>query len=233
MSAKVLAIAHRAANEPALLRAAVAAGADVVEADIWPYRGRLEVRHLKTMGLVPLLWDKWKLASGRAPRLLMAEMVDSLPAGVGLMLDLKGHDEEAARMIAYASRQIAGEGRLYVCARDWALLRPFIGGGATIVHSAGKTFEVARLQPLLESGDCTAISINQKFQTRALVQQFRQRAEIVMTWPVNDLPRMRELVSWGVNGITTDSLPIIRAMHAGEGEFAQVSKANDGRERGQ
>ncbi len=231
MSERVLSIAHRAANEPELLREAFAAGADVVEADIWPYRGQLEVRHLKTMGPVPLLWDKWKLASARAPRRLMAELLEGLPQVVGLMLDLKGHDRGAAGVVAAASRNLGGGGRLYVCARDWEMLEPFRESAATIVHSAGRNSEVARLLQLLESGDSTAISIHQKFLTRALVERIRTHAEILMTWPVNDVGRMRELVGWGVNGITTDSLAVVRAMRSHEGEHI-APPANDDGERG-
>lgn len=43
-----LAIAHRAGNDLRALGAAARAGVDLIEADIWPWRGRLEVRHLKT-----------------------------------------------------------------------------------------------------------------------------------------------------------------------------------------
>ena len=47
----LLHVAHRAGNTPDLLTAALADGADLVEADVHLYRGRLEIRHTKTMGL--------------------------------------------------------------------------------------------------------------------------------------------------------------------------------------
>ena len=57
-----LLIAHRAGNDPAHLRAAEDAGADVIEADLHLWRGRLELRHLKTAGPLPVYWDRWALA---------------------------------------------------------------------------------------------------------------------------------------------------------------------------
>ena len=45
-----LAIAHRSGNHLERLQPAVAAGADLIEADVWLHRGKLEVRHLKTLG---------------------------------------------------------------------------------------------------------------------------------------------------------------------------------------
>jgi glycerophosphoryl diester phosphodiesterase len=195
-----------------MLHKAVAAGADLVEADIWPHRGRLEVRHLKTLGPVPVLWDRWKLARGWTPRLLIAKLLDSLPPDIGLMLDLKGHNRLAAAEIADLSSYLAIEHRLYVCARDWEMLEPFRHTAAEVVHSAGKAWELERLQPLIESGECRAVSIHQRLLGREAVQQLLTRVHTLMTWPVNDIDRMQELLSWGVNGITTDSLEVVRAI---------------------
>lgn len=217
MTNRVLAIAHRAGNEVHLLHEALEVGADMAEADIWPYRGRLEVRHLKTAGPVPVLWDRWKLASAWAPRLLIADLLSNVPPGIGLMLDLKGHNLAGAREIAGLAGYLAYEHRLYVCARDWAMLEPFRDSDAYVVHSAGTAREVTRLLPLLESGAVRHVSLHQKLLTPVFVARLRQHAHTLMTWPVNDIARMQELVSWGVNGITTDSLEVVRAIRAGHG----------------
>ena len=63
-----LAIAHRAGNSLDGLHQANLLDVDVVECDVHAHRGRLEVRHLKTAGPLPFLWDRWELASARAPR---------------------------------------------------------------------------------------------------------------------------------------------------------------------
>ena len=65
----VLAIAHRAGNSLAGMHAANELGVDVIECDVHTYRGRLEVRHLRTAGPLPFLWDKGELVSASAPRL--------------------------------------------------------------------------------------------------------------------------------------------------------------------
>ena len=53
-------IAHRAGNSLERL-AGAGAVADVVEADVHLFRGRLEVRHAKTLGPFPRLWERWYL----------------------------------------------------------------------------------------------------------------------------------------------------------------------------
>src|SRR4029079_6083948 len=70
-----LAIAHRAGNSLAGLHAANRLGVDVIECDVHHHRGRLEVRHLKTAGPLPFLWDRWELVSAAATRLGPAEML--------------------------------------------------------------------------------------------------------------------------------------------------------------
>ena len=54
----LLAVAHRSGNTVAGLREALDAGVDLVEADVHAYRGRLEVRHHRSMGGLPFLWDR-------------------------------------------------------------------------------------------------------------------------------------------------------------------------------
>ncbi len=49
-----LLIAHRAGNDLNELAKAFAIGVDYAEADVWLYKNRLEVRHDKTTGLIPL-----------------------------------------------------------------------------------------------------------------------------------------------------------------------------------
>ena len=51
-------VAHRAGNDLELLRCAARARSRVIEADVHLYAGRLEVRHLKTLGPFPVLWDR-------------------------------------------------------------------------------------------------------------------------------------------------------------------------------
>ena len=132
-----------------------------------------------------------------------------------LMLDLKGHDVAGAKQVAEVSGELADEGRLYVCARDWAMLEPFVGTKAILVHSAGTPREMAVLESKVQSGEATAVSVHQKLLTPDVVQRLRESARLLMAWPVNDVAKMRELVSWGVNGITTDSLAVVRAMKGG------------------
>ncbi len=114
----------------------------VVEADLHLYAGRIEVRHLKTLGPVPVLWDRWTLAAPWAPRLRLDRVLAAMRPGTELMLDLKGRDPRLPALVAAALGEHATGARVMVCARHWPLLdllprvpvvRPVhsVGGGAS------------------------------------------------------------------------------------------------------
>lgn len=209
-----LAIAHRAANEAALLRKAEEAGVDVVEADIWPYRGRLEVRHLKTMGPVPLLWDRWKLTPGWTKRLVLDDLLES-GAGPHLMLDLKGQNREASQRILATVRGAMPGQAFTVCSRSWSLLEAFAEvPGVNVVHSVGSTAQLAAIWKRLRAFPGSGISIHQRLLTPELVAKLRERVPVVMTWPVNDETRMWQLIEWGANGIISDRLDVLEKLLA-------------------
>jgi hypothetical protein len=219
-----LAIAHRAGNHPWLLEAATLAGVDVVEADVWPHRGRLEVRHLKTMGPIPLLWDRWKLEPAWRERLLLSRLLEAVN-GPMLMLDLKGWSTGASVRIKDEARDWLGGGRtLTVCARNWKLLEPFMGvPGVNVVHSMGDESELLAAWKVLEERRGAGVSIHQRLLTEEVVTRLRGLVPVVMTWPINDEEMMRRLTGWGVNGIISDRMEVLEAMVAarvGEGGFA-------------
>ncbi len=65
-------VAHGAGNRLDALRAAEAAGVAFAEADVHLFRGRLKIRHLKTLGRVPVLGIRRLTVSARCWPLLEA-----------------------------------------------------------------------------------------------------------------------------------------------------------------
>jgi glycerophosphoryl diester phosphodiesterase len=201
---RVLAIAHRAGNSLTGLRQAIELGADIIEADVNSYRGRLEVRHLKTMGPLPWLWDKWELRSARAPRLGLTELLEAADEGVTFMLDLKGTDravgEEVVRRL-----QLSAPGRpVLVCTRHWPALRPFESTPwIRTIHSARTRAELA---PLLASPKPDperreyGVSVHRSLLTPEVVATLHERVEVVMTWPVNDDAALQTVLGFAGSG---------------------------------
>jgi glycerophosphoryl diester phosphodiesterase len=212
----VLAIAHRAGNSLAGLHAANELGADVIECDVHAYRGRLEVRHLKTAGPLPLLWDRWELASAAAPRLGLDEVLRANDAGTTFMLDIKGRRAAAARAVARFLHHSGHHRPVMVCGRWWPTVEtvaelPFVRP----VLSARNRGELARLVRRLADGPPVhGVSVHRSLLDESVVSGLHRHVGLVMTWPVNDLVALDTMLATGVSGIISDELPVLAELLA-------------------
>ena len=187
------------------MRAAEALRLPLIEADVHLFAGRLEVRHLKTLGPVPVLWDRWQLARPWAPRMLLEDLLSARAAGTELMLDLKGHDARLPGRVAQAIGAGAA-GRVTVCSQAWGLLEPLRDlDDVRVVHSVGNARQLARLRERYAREPLAGISIHRRLIDRALVQELRRRASLVLSWPVESVEHARILSTWGVQGLISTS----------------------------
>jgi len=206
-------VAHRAGNDLAQLRAAEEIGLDLLEADIRLFRGRLEVRHLKTLGPIPVLWDRWLLANPFARRLQLGELLAATAPRTELMLDLKGRNPRLAADVLSALRPLVGRRRLIVCARSWALLEPFEGlPDVRTVHSAGTARQLRALLLHGHGRRLQGVSVHERLLNPATVAEIRSVADLILTWPANAAGRARELAAMGVDGLITDRLDLAREL---------------------
>lgn len=213
-------VAHRAGNDLARLRAAEALRVPLIEADVHLFAGRLEVRHLKTLGPFPILWDRWELAPPWAPRLLVDELLDACAPDTELMLDLKGHDRRLGARLADAIRAAGAADRVMVCSRNWRLLEALNHlEPARIVHSVGSARQLANVRASRSAHPIAGISINRRLLDRDVVDELRRRTELVMSWPVETLEQARMLADWGVQGLISQAFELLAP------EFAKAAIA--------
>jgi len=205
-----LAIAHRAGNSLAGLHAANLLGVDVIECDVHEHRGRLEVRHLKTAGPLPFLWDRWELASASAPRLGLDELLEANRQGTTFMLDLKGRRTSTARLVTELLHEGGHHRPILVCGRWW----PAVDALSELdyvrpVLSARNRLELAKLCQRLarrpSSGRPTyGVSVHRSLLDEATVAELHDSVEVVMTWPIDDLPSLEAMLDLGVTGIISN-----------------------------
>ena len=216
-----LAIAHRAGNHLHLLRHAEAIGADFVEADVRLHRGRLEVRHLKTMPYLPLLYDRrllfgrwrsFRIAPGWTNRLVLAALLGQIAPRTGLMLDLKGDDERLTPAVLDALGQTGHERRVILCSQNWRHIDLLHGEPAvTAVHSIGRADQ---LEALLQRRAFTTqgISIDSALLDADVIGRLRERTPMVVTWPINAHSTLERVTGFGIDGVITDNFDILRAV---------------------
>jgi len=218
-------VAHRAGNEPARIQRACEIGVDLIEADVRFHHGRIEVRHLKSMGPIPLLWDRWLLAPGWTPRFLIDGLTAIAPEDCELMFDIKPGHVDYPRRVLEAVR--AGmPGRPYtVCSQAWKLLEPFHDEpDVRVVHSIGSARMLRDVMPHLARHRSDAVSIHKKLLDERSVAALLDVVDLIMTWPVNTESELRRLQGMGVNGFIIDDFALMERMVA-----ERRSRSNDAR----
>ena len=216
---RVLAVAHRAANSLEGLHAANELGVDVIEGDVHEHRGRLEVRHLKTAGPLPFLWDRWELAPASTPRLGLDELLEAGRHGTELMLDLKGRRASTARAIASTLHQTAPDLPITVCGRWWpsveAVARlPYVRA----VLSARNRAELGKLRRrVAQAPPVHGVSVHRSLLDARTVAELHRHVDVVMTWPVNDEEALDGVLAIGVSGVISDDLEVLSALMSRRG----------------
>lgn len=218
---RLLAIAHRSGNTLDGLRAALDAGVDLVEADVHVYRGRLEVRHLKSMGGLPYLWDRGELIRRRGyERVELSELVSALGGDARLMIDLKGVHPRLAGSVARVLRDLAPESSLTVCTKSWGMLDAF-DVPVRRVLSASNRNTLARLRRRLALGgqqpSVYGVSVRRSLLTPEVVQEMQRSTEVVMTWPVDTPEALEDARRLGVDGVISKDLGLLRGVLDGRG----------------
>jgi glycerophosphoryl diester phosphodiesterase len=194
-------VAHRAGNDLVRLRGAEELGVDLVEADVRLWWRRLEVRHLKTVGPLPILWDRWQLANPLAPRLQLRDLFAHIRPETGLMLDLKGVESRLAELVL---AELPPGRPVTISARNPRLLQPFAGlEHVRRIRSVGSR---RGLRALLrrDLAGLDGVAVDERLLDAELVAELHRRTGCVLSWPVNDTGRAAELVALGVEGLISD-----------------------------
>ena len=197
-------MAHRAGNHLDRLREAERLGVALVEADVRLFHGRPEIRHLKTVGPLPLYWDRWALGSPLRRSLVLSELLDATAPATELMLDLKGSNARLAQIVRAAIEPHLPGRRFTVCARTWALLDTFDGLPVRRFASVGSRRQLRSLLERFAGTGLDGVSIHERLLDARVVAELRSVAALVLTWPVNIPSRAGELVRMGVDGLISD-----------------------------
>lgn len=211
-----LAIAHRAGNSLAGLHLANELGVDVIECDVRRGREHLEVRHLKSAGPLPFLWDRWELVPASAPRLGLHEVLAAQQHGTRFMLDLKGGRRGGmAATLAQLLHRGAEQQEVLACGRQWGVIDSLVElPYVRRILSARNRVELTRLRRRLGSPPRGAlpeygVSVHRSLLDREVVAELHRSVEVVMTWPVNDMAALDHVLDIGVSGVISDEAAVL------------------------
>jgi len=237
-----LAVAHRAGNDLDALHAAEDLGADLIEVDVWDYRGRLEVRHAKTLGPF-VLWDRaprdlplarrlgplsvvtdhWHVRIGwNLERQTITDIYRAAQPRTAFMLDLKGRSPRLAERLVEsvrAARPTSAEDTtppILICARTWpALETAGRHPDVRVIYSVGNEAELAAVWPKLAAIPHPAVSIHARLLDEPTLARFVAGDVAVISWPINTQELRQDLTARGATGLTIDDPEVMRAVLSG------------------
>ncbi|MGI8486250.1 MAG: glycerophosphodiester phosphodiesterase [Thermomicrobiales bacterium] len=208
--ARPLAIAHRAGNSLALARTAIAAGADMLETDVWPFRGHLEIRHARRIWKLPLLWDRNRPIPIWRHRLELNQILEHLAIETRIFLDLKGTGATLGERVVERIEKAQPERKIFLCGRTWEQLDAVASHpNVTCFYSVGDDSELASVWSRLETMTLPAISLQKDLATPEIMARLNALKTTVICWTVNDMDEARRLFALGVDGFTTDDIEMI------------------------
>lgn len=196
-------VGHRAGNHLPMVARAARRGVDMLEADVWRYRTRLEVRHLKTLGPVPVLWDRWKLSPGWTPRLEIDALLDEAPDDMPIMFDLKGDDPNLSTALVDAVHGHKTDRPIIMCTRMWVHLDRVRDQPAVHrIYSIGSVQERDQAWSRLEAMEHPAVSVHRELVTPSLMKRLEDIGATVISWGSTTMAHADLLLSLGVDGLT-------------------------------
>lgn len=178
------------------------------------FHGRPEIRHLKSVGPLPLYWDRWSVASPFRRHPVLADLLRATSASTELMLDLKGSRPRLAEIVRAELERHLPHRRFTVCARSWRLLDVFEGLPVRRLASAGSRRQVRSLLRHFAGRRVDGVSVHERLLDARVVADLRAVSDLVLTWPVNAPARARELVGIGVDGLISDRAALIAPVAA-------------------
>lgn len=208
-------IAHRAGNDRAHLERAIAARVDWIEIDLWFTCGRLVARHERGLWRLPVLYDKWRLRLVRGRLLDLDDLIERTEGGPQLFIDLKGANSRLPGAIVKTLRAHGAVERAAVCGQYWPPLDAIAREEPRIrvFHSLGRPEHVrAHLARLSSDTVSAGVSAAHWLLTPQLVCDLGRGGRQVFAWTVNDPAQAARLVQWGVNGVISDRLDLLRTL---------------------
>ena len=210
----MLAIAHRSGNSVAGLRTALDLGVDLVEADVHAYRGRLEVRHLRSMAGLPFLWDKDSVVRRwRHEHLDLAGLIAELGDDHRLMIDLKGVHPRLAPMVARLLREAVPDRGLTVCTKAWWMLDAFDLPVQRVLSAASRR-GLAKLRARVAREPVHGVSVRLSMLDARVVDELHRGTDRVMVWPVDTSEALDRARSIGADGVISKDLDLLKGLLA-------------------
>ena len=202
----ILGVAHNAGNRLNTLSAALDSGADVIEVDVVSTRGRLVAGRDQR-----LAWVSNRLFRGPT----LEQVWEASASAEVLKLDLKQDDQAYLDdLVAFLVPREQAR-RVMISTRDAGSLRYLRGrlDHVELLMSLANPDALAAFRSDAQMQETVdGVSVFQGLIDASLVTWMHEAGLLVLTWTVNEVVRLNEVVRAGVDGITTANLAILQEL---------------------
>ena len=206
----VLGIAHNAGAGPNELKRAIDCGATAVEIDVVAVQGQLRAAHemppAAETGEAPLLEDLWPIAAGAS--LISIDLKSTTPETLELLGAFLAHAAPSSPTIVVTSKDAAALGQMRERAPE--ALR-------FLSLETREQLAALRDDPTLQEA-LHGVTMKETLVDDTTIPWLRERQLTIWAWTVDNPVRALELLDLEVEGIITDSLPLLDALQSDEAQ---------------
>ncbi|MCA9834922.1 MAG: glycerophosphodiester phosphodiesterase [Thermomicrobiales bacterium] len=214
---------HRAGNSRQAALAAIDAGADLLETDIWLHRGRLELRHEESLGPFPFLWEKRLRIPHWYKRFTLHDLLKTTPETTLLFLDFKGKHMGLGPAVLAELERTAPNRVVATCGRNYPQLRTIADAPNIITfYSVGTEEEWPVAQEYIAASPAPALSLIANMATEERINWMKERGGVIVCWGVEDTHEMERLFALGVDGFTTDHADVLTHIREMQRRLGQI-----------
>lgn len=207
-------VGHRT-RSPEIAARYVAAGVTYVELDVRMVGARAITTHYR-----PVLWSRGVLERDNARVRIRGvppldrpagEVIDSLADGIRIVFDPKDREHHLrARLVDELAGAVDQPGRHVVSTRSLRDIEMFAAAGFRTWWTLDTPAQIqdAAARPLPADG----VTVRQRSLDAAAVRALHTVTDTVVAWTARTVGRAHELVSFGVDGITTHNFDVMAAV---------------------
>jgi len=209
-------VAHRGGNGRRALRRALAARVDWIEADIWLHYGRLVARHDPALGRLPITYSRRSLSLALLPYLTLDALLQALHGHrTRVLIDLKGTQAGLSGALVDALARRDAHKRAALCGQEWGPLDHArrLDPAVEVIFSLGRPEHLETF--IARRRDKTAppwTSCNHRLLTPHTIDRLKAVDSRIIAWTVDSEERAQTLLSWGVDGITSNRYAMLNRL---------------------
>ncbi|MSQ31050.1 MAG: hypothetical protein EXR63_05470 [Dehalococcoidia bacterium] len=207
-------ILHAAGNLQATLALAEHPAIDAIEADLWVRAGHAYAQHARPLWPLPLAVSRRGVHTDARDGVTLANLLAAVHGRAELVIDLRSWLGDPAPDIAAALHRLPERSHVLITCEAWVIadrLRAWLPG-VRVAYSVRSEGQLRRfVQGQIEGSLApTAVMVRHTLlHSAAEVAGLRQWAPSVGAWTVDDPARAAELVAWGVDSLTSNSVGVL------------------------